>query len=185
MYDITVIRSHRKTLSIEITIEEKVLVRAPLYISSNQIMEFVENKSNWIDTHIQKMAERNKELNQATVKKFTRDELDTLARQALEYIPKRASYYAKIMNVSYNRITIRNQRTRWGSCSSRHNLNFNCLLMLTPPEVIDYVVVHELAHLIEANHSVRFWAEVEKIMPDYRTHKKWLKENGHTLIRRL
>lgn len=185
MYDITIIRSKRKTISIEITIEEKVLVRAPLYLPDNQIMDFVYQKSDWIDAHIHKMAEKNNELNQTPLSKFTRSELDTLAKQALDYIPKRTSYYAKIMNVSYNRITIRNQRTRWGSCSNRRNLNFNCLLMLTPNEVIDYVVVHELAHLIEANHSVRFWTEVEKILPDYNKHRKWLKENGHTLIRRL
>ena len=84
-----------------------------------------------------------------------------------------------------NFITIRNQKTRWGSCSSKGNLNFNCLLMLTPPEVIDYVVVHELCHRKEMNHSWAFWAEVEKVLSGYKEQVKWLKENGGQVIGRM
>ena len=96
-------------------------------------------------------------------------------------IPK----YSLSMGVNPNRITIRNQRTRWGSCSSKGNLNFNCLLSLVPERVMEYVVVHELAHLIEMNHSKRFWKIVEEIIPDYKEQKRWLKENGDGLIRKL
>ena len=80
-----------------------------------------------------------------------------LASKALDYIPGRVKYYADIIGVTYGKITIRNQKTRWGSCSSKGNLNFNCLLMLMPPEVIDYVVVHELCHRKQMNHSKAFW----------------------------
>ena len=80
---------------------------------------------------------------------------------------------------------MRAQRTRWGSCSSSGNLNFNCLLALVPPAVLDYVVVHELCHRLEMNHSPRFWQEVGRVMPDYEEHKKWLRENGAELIERL
>ena len=93
--------------------------------------------------------------------------------------------YAPRIGVSYGRITIRSQRTRWGSCSAQGNLNFNCLLSLCPEEVRDYVVIHELCHRKEMNHSPKFWAEVEKVMPDYARHRKWLKENGGSLIARL
>ncbi|HAN50208.1 MAG TPA: metal-dependent hydrolase, partial [Lachnospiraceae bacterium] len=88
----------------------------------------------------------------------------------------------KSMGVDYGRITIRHQKTRWGSCSGKGNLNFNCLLMLTPPEVQEYVIVHELCHRKEMNHSYRFWAEVEDVLPDYRVQEQWLKTNGGALI---
>ena len=109
------------------------------------------------------------------MKPLTRDELQKLADEAVEYIPKRVEHFAKIIGVDYGRITIRNQKTRWGSCSSKGNLNFNCLLMLTPPEVIDYVVVHELCHRKEMNHSKAFWREVEKVIPNYKEYVEWLK----------
>jgi len=89
------------------------------------------------------------------------------------------------VGVDYGRITIRSQRTRWGSCSAKGNLNFNCLLMLCPEEVRDYVVIHELCHRKELNHSPKFWAEVEKVCPDHARQRKWLKENGGSLIARL
>ena len=116
---------------------------------------------------------------------MSREEIQKLAEKALEYIPKRVNYFAKQIGVTYGRITIRNQKTRWGSCSSKGNLNFNCLLMLTPPEVIDYVVVHELSHRKEMNHSKAFWAEVEKVLPNYKEQVKWLKENGGGIIGRM
>ena len=85
------------------------------------------------------------------------------------------------MNVSYGRISIREQKTRWGSCSSAGNLNFNWRLIFAPPAVLDYVVVHELAHRKEMNHSAAFYAIVEQVLPDYRSSQKWLRENGHQL----
>ena len=83
-----------------------------------------------------------------------------LADKARIFIPERVKYYAEVIGVDYGRITIRCQKTRWGSCSSKGNLNFNCLLMLMPSEVIDYVVVHELCHIKQMNHSKAFWKEV-------------------------
>ena len=90
-------------------------------------------------------------------------------------IPERTAYFATLLHVTYGRITIRNQKTRWGSCSSKGNLNFNCLLMLTPDEIIDYIIVHELCHRIHMNHSKEFWAEVERVIPDYKERRKYLK----------
>ena len=104
---------------------------------------------------LEKVEERRKELK--TIEKLSMTEIHKLADLALKVISVKVKHYAGLMNVQYGRITIRNQKTRWGSCSSKGNLNFNCLLMLAPDEVVDYVVIHELCHLIEMNHSKAFW----------------------------
>lgn len=103
--------------------------------------------------------------------------------KAKYYFPGRVSFFARQMGVNYGNITIRSQKTRWGSRSSSGTLSFNWRLMLAPKEVLDYVVVHELAHIRQMNHSSAFWQEVAKIMPDYQIHRRWLKEHGHELTR--
>jgi hypothetical protein len=95
----------------------------------------------------------------------------------------RAAHWAPLMGVTFGRVTVRDQRTRWASCSREGNLSFNWRLTLTPPETLDYVVVHELAHRLEMNHSRRFWAHVEKQFPDHRLHRRWLRKNGEALYR--
>lgn len=180
---IHIIKSRRKTISIEITKDLEIIVKAPIQLSNEQILEFIAKKRSWIEKHLEMVRQRNEEVQQ--IPKFTPEEIRSLADKALAIIPERVAYYAKIIGVTYGRITIRNQVSRWGSCSSKGNLNFNCLLMLTPPEVIDYVVVHELCHRKEMNHSQRFWNEVRKVLPDYEAQKKWLKENGGELIDRM
>lgn len=107
---------------------------------------------------------------------LTAQEIEMLAQKALQVLPKKVEYYAAKIGVTYGTITIRNQKTRWGSCSSKGNLNFNCQLMLFPEEIQDYVVVHELCHRKEMNHSPRFWNEVGRIMPDYEERRKYLRQ---------
>ena len=104
-----------------------------------------------------------------------------LSRRALERVRERLEFYAPKLGVAFNRVAIRDQRSRWGSCSAKHNLNFNWKLIMAPPEVLDYVVIHELCHLIEFNHSPRFWRLVEGQMPEYESWKKWLKDHGKEL----
>lgn len=170
-----VIRSARRTVAIQITGDARVLVRCPYGMGKEQIQSFVEKKMPWIQKHLNGMSAKREPLNGEALKE--------LASQAAEQIPKRVALFAPLVGVTYGRITIRHQRTRWGSCSGKGNLNFNCLLMLAPAEVLDYVVVHELCHRKEMNHSSQFWAEVERVCPDYRTHRKWLKQNGISLLR--
>jgi len=170
------IRSGRKTVSLQITPEGEVLVRCPNRMKKADIDAFVDAHKAWIQKHLSK---------QTFSPQLTEQEVKTLAQQAAEKIPAVVKLYASAIGVSYGRITIRSQRTRWGSCSGKGNLNFNCLLMLVPESVLHYVVVHELCHRIEMNHSARFWALVEAVLPDYRVRRQWLKENGGALIRRL
>lgn len=183
-YEITLIRSRRKSLAIEITPELQVVVRAPARMPVREINAFVQEKDDWIRAHLQRMAEKKRLREQCRELALSKEELQELAAQAMKLIPQKVHYYAQIIGVTYGRITIRNQRTRWGSCSGKGNLNFNCLLLLMPEEVLDYVVVHELCHRKEMNHSARFWEEVEKILPDYRQRRKWLKDNGGRIMDR-
>lgn len=180
-----IIRSSRKTLGLEVTPQGRVRIRAPYGVSEDVILRFLESKSAWIQKSLAKVRagqERLKE-EEAQYGKLTEAELKVLRMQAEEVFLARTAFYAGKMGVSYGRITIRRQKTRWGSCSQSGNLNFNCLLMLAPPGVIDYVVVHELCHRIEMNHSPRFWKLVGEVYPDYNRWKRWLKENGGRLMR--
>ena len=104
-----------------------------------------------------------------------------LTEQARERVTERLAHFAPLVGKAPGRIAIRDQRTRWGSCSSGDNLNFNWKLIMAPPSALDYVVVHELCHLYEFNHSGRFWQRVERHMPDYQDWKNWLKKNGKML----
>lgn len=182
-YNVEVRRSKRKSAAIKITADMQIVVFVPLYVSDNEIERMVISKSKWIDEHMLKVQSTIDE--RGKLEKITFEQIKELANQAVEYIPKRVKYYAEKENFVYNKITIKNLLSRWGSCSTKGNLNFNCLLMLTPDYVIDYVVVHELCHLREMNHSEKFWAEVEKIMPDYQRAELWLKQNGGNLIARM
>ena len=104
-----------------------------------------------------------------------------LSERALMRIRERLDFYGPKIGKPFGRVTVREQKTRWGSCSARGNLNFNWKLIMAPPQALDYVVVHELCHLYEFNHSPRFWALVEAQMPDYRVWKKWLKDHREDL----
>ena len=179
---VEIIRSDRKTLSLEITKDLKVRVRAPRRCSEMRIRRFVSHRMDWIIKHLEQMEQKQEKLSQ--VDPLTKEELDALCDQALAVIPAKAARYAQILHVNYHRITIRNQKTRWGSCSAKGNLNFNCLLMLTPEEIVDYIVVHELCHRLEMNHSKRFWELVGSVIPDYKKREKWLKENGSLIMAR-
>ena len=178
-FEYRLIRSRRKTVALQLMPDGSLIVRAPMRMSVSQIREFVESKRSWIESHRAKLTVR------PLQPPLSVGALQALADQARDFIPTRVAHFASLVGVSYGRITIRNQRSRWGSCSSKGNLNFNCLLMLCPAEVIDYVVVHELCHRKEMNHSPRFWAEVEQIIPDYKQCQKWLKDNGGTIMARM
>ena len=173
--DVKIIRSNRKTVAIQVNSDLSITVRAPHFASEKDIEEILMKKEAWISKHIEEIKTRKKRFESESTDKFTPEKIKLLADKALEVIPMRVEYFANIMGVTYGNITIRNQKTRWGSCSSKGNLNFNCLLMLAPSEILDYVVVHELCHLQEMNHSRRFWALVSSVIPDYLSKRKALK----------
>ena len=175
---VKLIRSNRKTLGIEIR-DEGIIARAPMRMAEREIIAFMNSKESWIAEHW------NKRISRSQLPPLTNEDIRALADKACEVIPKKVEYYAKLIGVTYGRITIRNQKTRWGSCSDKGNLNFNCLLMLMPDEIIDSIVVHELCHRKHMNHSKEFYREIEKVFPDYEKCQKWLKENGGIIMGRM
>ena len=181
---VTLIRTNRKTISIRVNEDLSVTVRAPGRVSKKEIERIIEDKESWIQKHIKLMKDKNVRLEAMKNERLTAAELNELKAKAKKVIPDRVSAFSEIMGVDYGHISIRSQKTRWGSCSSKGNLNFNCLLMLVPPEVMDYVIVHELCHRREMNHSKAFWQEVEKFIPDYKSHVRWLKEEGSLIMRK-
>lgn len=181
--DAEIIRSRRKSAALQISDEGKLIVRVPLWYSDRDISEMIEKNRKWIEVHTAAAMKRNSELEQ--LEPFTADELEEMARKALRVIPEKVRYYAEKLGVTYGRITIRNQKTRWGSCTAKGNLNFNCLLMAVPEEVLDSVVVHELCHRLHMDHSKAFYKDVYRVFPEYDRCNKWLKENGKLLIGRM
>ena len=179
--DYQLIRSRRRTIAVQVT-DGGVIVRAPMRTSRREADAFVQRHADWIAKQQQKREQQRAAASAVT--KLNPAELGELYARARESLPARARYYAGLLGEDFAGVTIRCQRTRWGSCSAKRNLNFNCLLMLTPPEVIDAVVVHEVCHLREMNHSERFYALVLRLYPDYRRWDKWLKENGRLLLAR-
>lgn len=182
--EVTVIRSNRKTVAIQVNGDLSVTVRAPRRASKKDIERILKEKESWINKNIEQIKEKNAQYEASGIEQLTDADIQKLADKALMIFTERVEHFAKLIGVDYGRITIRNQRTRWGSCSSKGNLNFNCLLMLAPPDVLDYVVVHELCHRKEMNHSKAFWNEVEKVLPNYKESVTWLKEGGSLIMRK-
>lgn len=187
-YELT--RMNRKTLAIHLDEEGMLVVKAPKMMSDKFIMDFINSKQEWIFKRYQKakFVQKNRiVLCEGATVPFKNGEIvidnvektrKWLIEEARYEFIEKATQYSKIMGVEFNRIYIREQKTRWGSCSTKKNLNFNWKLIMMPEVILDYVVVHELAHLIEMNHSQNFWNQVKVICPQYKECRKWLKTNG-------
>lgn len=169
--EIQVIRSARKSMALEIKQEGRVVARVPKHLPEREIACFIEKHRNWL---IKKLALFEKRLSYSIppAGELTKEENS----QMQELFSSKVEHYAAVMGVTYGRITIRDQKTRWGSCSSKGNLNFNYRLAYLPEELLDYVVVHELAHRIYMDHSENFWQQVAQYFPDYKNCRKKLKE---------
>ncbi|MCL2299342.1 MAG: M48 family metallopeptidase [Firmicutes bacterium] len=166
--DYTLVRTSRKTIAIYIRPGGLVELRAPLHCPKRDIDRFVAAKAGWIEEKRALMLARRRIEPDPALEA-------SLRARAKEILPEKVAYFAQRMGVSPAQVKITGAKTRWGSCSGRGNLNFSWRLMLADDGAIDYVVVHELAHLREMNHSSRFWAVVEAAMPDYRQRRLRLK----------
>lgn len=180
-FEYEIIYSARRTTAIQVTPDGRVIVRAPKACSRSVIDAFVWQKKDWIQNHLSRFAQQREQHPTPGRPPLSDKERARYISIARDIFTKKTDYYARIMGVSYSRISIREQKTRWGSCSSSGGLNFNWRLIFAPEEVLDYVVVHELAHRMEMNHSKAFYTIVESVLPDYRQARRWLRENGDSL----
>ena len=172
---VRILRSARKSIGLEVRPSGEALARIPRGLSDRELKAFLERHAGWIrEKHALSLKRMDSRLSTGAVPpaELTREEKEKIGRK----IQERVRFYGEKMGVSWGTITIRNQKTRWGSCSARGNLNFNYQLYYLPEELLDYVVVHELAHRRYMNHSAEFWKEVERYYPDYRNAREKLKE---------
>ena len=161
------IRSTRRTMALEITRDARILVRVPLFTDTKTVISFVRAHKVWLTRHL---------VNRPRARyQPTPDEIAELKRRAKAHIPERVAHFSEVMGLVPTAVRINAARTRFGSCGTKNALNFSCLLMRYPPAAIDYVVVHELAHLRHRNHGPAFYALVERYMPDYRERARLLK----------
>ena len=165
-----ILRSKRKSLALEITAEKELLVRAPLGLSDAAIRRFVKERRDWIEKQLRIMEERQA----ALPPPLTQEETKQLLERAKAELPARVAALAARMGLSPNGVSITHARTRFGSCSANDHLNFSCYLMANPEPLIDYVIVHELAHIRHKNHGKDFWCLVERFYPDYKNARKQL-----------
>lgn len=216
MYIDSIIRSHRKTLAIQITGDGKLIVRAPKRTSNNCIETFIQTKINWIQAKQQQAKNKyaeitslkyqagaklpylgklykikftdNKNLvfydnqflfNQKTIKKGEQLFASWCKIQTKNHVIELINNYSKKFNLTCSAIKIGSAKKTLGSCNNSGALNFSWRIITLPPQIIEYIVVHELAHLKHLNHAKNFWHQVEQMLPDYKTYKKWLKNNSH------
>lgn len=176
-------KSRRRSISVSVMTDNRVLVKAPYGTTERTVQEFLLSKKDWITKHLEK---QNMEEEKAeSLGLLSADEIKQIKKQVRKIIPQRVEFWANKIGVTYGRIAIRLQSSRWGSCSIDGNLNFNCLLVIMPLEIMDSVVVHELCHRRHMNHSKEFYAEIDRVFPDYKRCNKWLKDNSGVYLKRV
>ena len=168
--DYEIVYSDRRTLSITVR-DGKVIVRAPKAVKMEYIDIFIQRHKAWIERSLEKSTKISD-----PIAGYSKNEIEILRRKARALLTAKTAYYSQIMGLKYGRITITGAKTRFGSCSSKGNISYSYRLLLYPEAAIDYVVVHELAHLVEMNHSGRFYKIIENVMPDYKERIKLLKD---------
>ena len=175
-FEYELVRSARRTLCVEIKKNGRVIVRAPRYATVGEVEKFLRERSSWIEAHLERARARDEKYN---YDRYTEMEIEALRREARERIPDLVDKYKGIIGVEPQSVRINRARGRFGSCSGKNTLNFSCFLMLYPTPAIEYVVVHELCHIREHNHSREFYREIEKVLPDYRDRERILRDAGY------
>jgi predicted metal-dependent hydrolase len=167
------VKKHRQAKRFKITVKQNGEISATLPF----LMPYCIGKS-LVYQHKPWILKQVKKINFKPLNNFNEKE----GRQKAKIIiPELVNYYTALYKTNYNKITLKNIKTRWGSCSTKRNLNFNWRIILAPEKVLQYVIIHEVCHLVEMNHSRNFWQLVSQACPDYKTQRTWLRKNGYTL----
>lgn len=175
-FEYTTVRSNRRSMSVEVNKDGSVILRVPRWTSGREIEKFLSERAEWIERHLERAKSRDERYN---YDRYTELEIDQLKKSARETILPLIERYKVKVGVSPVSVRINRARTRFGSCSAKNTLNFSCFLMLYPIRAIEYVVVHELCHIKEHNHSRSFYREIERVLPDYRERVRILHEAGY------
>jgi predicted metal-dependent hydrolase len=219
-------KSLRRTLSLQIKPDATIIVKAPIFLPQHEIEKFIEQKTSWIEKHLQKISKRGiravatkhsfetgdkflylgteyplsfsdeykqklqfngafiipQEIAKKGKKAIKNLVITWYKNKARDLFNQRLMIYSSNHDLSFEEMRLTSAKTRWGSCTSQNNIRLNWKLIMAPIEILDYVVVHELSHTIHHNHSKAFWNLVESIIPDWKDKRKWLRENGTTLV---
>ena len=167
IFSYEIIRSDRRSIAIQVDAECNITVRAPLKMSDKEVEAFVIQKKEWLENAVAEQMKKAK-----SVKTYSDDDIKILRKKAKQIIPQKVAYFSSIMGVKPTDVKINSAKKRYGSCSSKNSLNFSLFLMDKDEKFIDYVVVHELAHIVHHNHSKAFYSLIEKYMPDYKERMK-------------
>jgi len=167
-FEYKVIRSSRRTLALEVKKDLSVIVRAPFFLSDREIAAFAEKNEQWIFSAVERAARD---------KTYSEDDIKRLRALAKEVLPQKTAVYAEVMGVKPTAVHITSAKTRYGSCSGKNSISYSLYLMEKSDRCIDYVVVHELAHIIYHNHKKEFYSLIESVLPDYKERIKELKNS--------
>ncbi len=170
MFDYEVIYSKRRTISLSIGGDGRPILRAPIGTKKKRLEEILKKHADWIESHRERAIQRAE-----ADESLTAERIAALKKAAQERLIPLTAHYARILGISYGRITITSAKTRFGSCSSRGNISYSYRLMRFPAAAQEYVVVHELCHRLHMNHSAAFYKAIESVLPDYKTRRKLLK----------
>lgn len=171
-------KSNRKTLSIQITNQGKVMIRAPRYVSGRDIEKFLKKHDSWIQKGLKQYRVKSTQLQKHN---YSKQEINDFKKEARDKLEQKLKYFSQLMNVPYEKFRLSGAKKRWGSCSGKKTISISWRLIFAPENIMNYVIIHELSHIKYMNHSKNFWEFVEKYDPMYKNHRKWLNENDYLL----
>ncbi|MCD6110032.1 M48 family metallopeptidase [bacterium] len=175
-----IVRTHRSTISLTINEEAHLIIRAPYHLAESEIEKFIEKKESWLKEKIEIMQNQIQNSNRF-IKLVNNKTAYNIKKQAKQKLLERLEYLSEKYNYPYSKMRLSSAKTRWGSCSYKNTISLNWKIMFAPPQVVDYLIIHELVHTKHKNHKKFFWNAVKTAHPHYKEDKQWLRKNAYLL----